>query len=143
MILGQHNAKVGEKGRVAFPKRFREELGDKIIVTYGFENALMLVSEKNWEALLEGTEDKSFLLGNARDTQRFLLGGAAVVELDSQGRFILPDYLREFAKIKDEVVFIGLNKYIEVWDKKRWEAHRDSIQGNIAEVAEKLIGKIE
>jgi len=143
MLLGQFDAKVGEKGRLAFPKRFRNELGDKIIVTYGFENSLMIVSEKNWKSLLEGTEDKPFLLSSARDTQRFLLGGATVVELDSQGRFVLPEYLREFAGVSDEVVFIGLYKYVEVWDKKKWNEQRIKIQKNITEVAESLIDKID
>lgn len=143
MLLGQFNSKVGEKGRVAFPKRFRETMGDTIIITYGFENSLMVVSEANWRSLLEGTEDKPFLLSSARDTQRFLLGGATVVELDAQGRFVVPEYLREFAEIKDELVFIGISRYVEIWDKKKWEKQREKIKDNISEVAEKLIEKIE
>lgn len=143
MLLGQFNSKVGEKGRVAFPKRFRETMGDTIIITYGFENSLMVVSEPNWRSLLEGTEDKPFLLSSARDTQRFLLGGATVVELDAQGRFVVPEYLREFAEIKEELVFLGLSRYVEIWDKKKWEKQREKIKDNISEVAEKLIEKIE
>jgi MraZ protein len=143
MLLGQFNSKLGEKGRVAFPKRFRETMGDTIIITYGFENSLMVVSEANWRSLLEGTEDKPFLLSSARDTQRFLLGGATVVELDAQGRFVVPEYLREFAEIKEELVFIGISRYVEIWDKKKWEKQREKIKDNISEVAEKLIEKIE
>lgn len=142
MLIGQFGSKVGEKSRVAFPKRFRSVLGDRLIVTYGFENSLIVVSQENWKALLSGTEDKPFLLSGARETQRFLLGGAALVELDSQGRFVLPDYLREFAGIDDEVVCIGLYRYVEMWDKKKWEEYRKTMQKNISEVAEKLVDKM-
>lgn len=143
MLLGQFAVKVGEKGRIAFPKKFREVLGDQLIVTYGFENSLIVVSLKNWKSLLEGTEDKPFLLSGARDTQRFLLGGATEVWLDNQGRFVLPQYLREFAKVSEEVVFVGLHRYIEVWDKKRWIEYQDKTHKNIERVAEELVGKID
>lgn len=143
MLLGQFDAKVGEKSRIAFPKRFRETLGDKIIITYGFESSLIVVSEQNWKSLLEGTENKPFLLASARDTQRFLLGGAAMVELDPQGRFVLPDYLKDFADIDDDVTFIGLYRYVEIWSTKKWATHREGIKKNISQVAEKLIDRIE
>lgn len=143
MLLGQFESKVGEKFRVAFPKRFRQILGEKIIVTYGFESSLIIVSQSNWMSLLEGTADKPFLLSGARDTQRFLLGGAMLCELDNQGRFIIPDYLRSFAKIEAEVVFVGLYKYVEAWDKKNWVDYQNKTKKNISQIAEKLIEKIE
>lgn len=142
MLIGQYESKVGEKNRVAFPKRFREILLDKLIITYGFENSLIVVSESGWKALLQGTEDKPFLLSGARDTQRFLLGGASLVELDSQGRFVLPQYLKEFASIKEEVVFVGLYRYVEVWDKKRWNEYQNKMQERISKTAEELVEKI-
>lgn len=143
MLIGQHFVKVGEKNRIAFPKSYREILGEKLIVTYGFENSLIVVSEKNWKALLEGTENKPFIISGARETQRYLLGGAALVDLDGQGRFVLPDYLRSFAKIKEEVVFVGLYRYVEIWESKEWEQYSRSIQKNISQVAEKLIENID
>ena len=93
MLLGQYEARIDSKGRTSFPKKFREALGDKLIITLGYENSLIVVSEKNWKALLEGTEGRPFIHAETRETQRFLLGGAHNVELDSKGRFILPRYL--------------------------------------------------
>ena len=142
MLIGQFNVRVGEKFRVAFPKQFREVLGDRLIITYGFESSLIVVSQQNWQSLLEGTQDKPFLLSGARDTQRFLLGGATLVELDNQGRFVLPEYLRKFAEIGEEVVCMGLNKYVELWDRKKWEEYQAKMQKNISEVAEKLVEAI-
>ncbi|MEK7060950.1 MAG: cell division/cell wall cluster transcriptional repressor MraZ [Patescibacteria group bacterium] len=143
MLIGQFEGKVGAKGRTAFPKKFREELGDKLIITFGYENSLIVVSEENWRSLLEGTEGKPFIQSETRETQRFLLGGAVSVELDSKGRFILPSFLREFAGIKAEIVFLGLSRYVEVWDKTRWLEYRKNLENNIERISQKLVEKEE
>lgn len=139
MLLGQYEGKIDEKGRTAFPKKLREALGDRLIVTFGYEHALIVVSESGWESLLEGTEGKPFIQQEARATQRFLLGGASFVELDSKGRFILPGYLRQFGEVKDEVVFIGLSRYVEIWDKKRWFKYQENLEKNIDTIAKRLL----
>jgi MraZ protein len=138
MLLGQHDGKIDEKSRTAFPKRFREVLGDKLIITQGFEKSLIVVSEDGWRALLEGTEGKPFTTNIARDTQRFLLGRATFTELDEKGRFILPDYLKLHANITNEVVFLGLSRYVEIWDKKIWEEYHTELSKNIETITEKL-----
>ena len=143
MLLGQCEGKVGAKGRLSLPKKFRNILGDKLIITKGYENSLIIVSEEGWKALLEGTEGRPFIEQEARETQRFLLGGAAFTELDHKGRFIIPSYLREFAEIKDEIVFIGLYRFIELWDKKKWEEYNKNLEKNIDSVAKRLVGKGE
>lgn len=139
MLLGQYEAKVGAKNRVAFPKKLREVLGNKLIITLGYENSLIVVSEEGWKALLEGTEGRPFIQAETRETQRFILGGASFVELDDKGRFILPSYLREFAKIENETVFVGLSRYVEMWDKKRWELYRGNLEKNIDIIAKRLL----
>jgi len=141
MLIGQYEGKLGAKGRIGFPKKFREILGDKLIITLGYENSLIVVSEKNWKSLLEGTEGKPFIQSEARETQRFLLGGASNVELDSKGRFILPSYLRGFAKIENEIIFLGLSRYVEVWDKSRWFEYRGNLEKNIDRISQKLVDK--
>lgn len=142
MLIGQFEVKVGEKARIAFPKRFREVLGDRLIVTYGFENALIVVSEGNWKTLLEGSGDKPFLSSGARDTKRFLLGGASLVELDTQGRFIVPDYLKKYASIKDEVICLGLSGYVEIWDKEMWGDYTSRMQKSISYIAQQLVDEV-
>lgn len=143
MLIGQYHTRISPKGRLAFPKRFREVLGDNLVVTVGYENSLMVVSAKEWKSLIEATEGKPFILGSARDTTRFLLGEASEVDLDEQGRCILPSYLRAHAKINEEVIFLGLNKYVEIWDKHVWEEYQQNLNENIGRIAEKLaeIGK--
>lgn len=139
MLLGQYEGVVGEKNRVAFPKKFREILGEKLIITQGYENSLIIVSEEGWKSLLEGTEGKPFIQKAARETQRFLLGGATDIRLDSKGRFIIPAYLRDFAKIKNEVIFLGISRFVELWDKARWEEYRKNLEKDIEKISQKLI----
>ena len=139
MLLGQHEGKVGAKSRIAFPKKLRAIIGNKLIITLGYEKSLIIVSEEGWKALLEGTEGKPFIQQEARETQRFLLGGASFVELDDKGRFIIPNYLRSFAEIKNEVVFLGLSRYVELWDKLVWETYRKNLEKNIDKISQKLI----
>ena len=139
MLLGQYNGKIDEKNRTAMPKKLREILGEKLIITKGYENSLIIVSEEGWKALLEGTEGKPFIQSEARETQRFLLGGASFAQLDSKGRFILPAYLREFGKITNEVIFLGLSRYAELWDKKRWLEYQQNLEKNIDKISQKLI----
>ncbi len=138
MLIGQYEAKVSEKNQTALPKKFRDVLGQKIIITKGFENCLIVVSVKNWKTLLEGTEGRPFTSKNTRELQRFLLGNATDLDLDNKGRFVLPSYLREFADIKTEIIFAGIERFVEIWDKKVWNDHQKSLSGNIEAIAEKL-----
>lgn len=137
-LLGQYEVNVGRKGRVAFPKKLREILGKEIILTRGYEGCLIAVSKKRWSTLIESTEDKPFVFGPARDTARFLLGNAAEVELDNQGRFVIPPHLREYSEIDNNAVFLGLAKYVEIWDRKKWKHYQEYLSKNIDHISERL-----
>ncbi|MGH7204237.1 MAG: division/cell wall cluster transcriptional repressor MraZ [Candidatus Levyibacteriota bacterium] len=138
MLIGQYEGKISEKHQTGLPKKFREVLGEKLIVTKGFENCLIVVSEENWKTLLEGTEGKPFTSKSTRELQRFLLGNATDVELDVKGRFVIPEYLRDFAHLEQDVLFIGIQRFVEIWDKKHWEEHQKELGKNIESIAEKL-----
>jgi MraZ protein len=138
MLLGQYDSKIGEKHQVGLPKKFRDVLGEHLIVTKGFENCLIIVSDSNWKTLLEGTEGKPFTNKSTREMQRFLLGNATDVELDQKGRFVIPEYLRQFAHIETDVIFVGISRFVELWDKKSWEEHQLDLSKNIESIAEKL-----
>lgn len=143
MLIGQYESKVGEKHQASFPKKFREVLGDKLIITKGFEKCLIVVSVDNWKTLLEGTEGRPFTNKNTREMQRFLLGNATDIELDNKGRFVIPEYLREFAKLKNELIFAGIERFVEVWSKKGWVEHQKELSGKIESIAERLSGEGE
>lgn len=141
ILIGQYEGKLGAKGRIAFPKKFREILGNNLIITLGYEKSLIVVSEENWSTLLSGTEGRPFIEAQTRETQRFLLGGASDVVLDSKGRFIVPSYLREYANITAGIVFLGLSKYVEIWDKKSWEQYSQNLEKNIENISQRLAEK--
>ena len=138
MLRGRYDGKVSTKFQIALPKKFRDELGDRIIVTKGLGKRLMIVSEKKWETLLEGTQDSPFINKDAADLQRFVLGNAYDAELDSKGRCVLPAYLREHAGMTDEIVFAGMRNYVEIWNKKDWEEEQERLSKNVSEIAKRL-----
>jgi len=141
MLIGQFPGTIGEKNRIAFPKKFRDELGDNIIITQGFEGSLIVVGKDKWQSLLEGTEGKPFTDNNTRQTQRFLLGTATDVELDEKGRFVLPEHLKKYAGLSNDVFFLGISRYVEIWDKKKWEQYNGELVKNISNVADRLSDK--
>ena len=138
MLLGRYSSRVTDKGRVALPAKLRAEIGDSIVVTQGYEKSLILVAEDSWHELIKGTGQKPFVVGAARDTTRFLLGSAGKLKLDKQGRFVLSAHLKKHAEIKEEVVFLGLGGYAELWDKERWSEYQEYLNVNIEDIAERL-----
>lgn len=139
MLIGHSYVKLTEKNRAALPKRFREELGEKAIVAKWYEECLVVVSEASWKGLLSKLTGKSEILTSpVRDTDRFILGSAFEISLDSQGRFVIPKILKEYAKLKDEVVFVGLGNRLEIWDVEAWRKREKFVQEHSAELVEKL-----
>lgn len=139
MLVGEFEARIDGKNRVALPSKFRKTLGKSLIVTKGYEHTLIIVKAANWQTLLETVGDKPLVQKETREVQRFLLGGAHDVELDVKGRFLLPSYLRLFAQMEEEVIFLGLSRYIEMWSRKRWEEHKKLLEENIGRISERLI----
>ena len=124
MLIGNYSAKLDlKKGRTALPKKFRLLLGKKVIVTAGYENSLMIVSMDSWEKVAGAIVNKPFISSAARETDRFLLGSAFEVDLDTQGRLIVPPALRSYAKLSSNIVFVGVGNRVEVWDQGAWDEH--------------------
>jgi MraZ protein len=138
MLIGEYTGKIGEKKRVSLPRKFREELGEEIILTRGYEDALIIVNKKLWKTIASEVINGSFINKNIRDTSRFLVGSAKEVETDSQGRFVIPEALHEHAELSDEVVFIGLVNWVEIWSKDKWLKRLDYLKKNGDEIADEI-----
>ena len=138
MIIGEYKSKVGDKKRVSLPKKFRDELGEEIILTRGYEDTLILVNKGMWEKIAKEVIGGSFINKNIRDTSRFLIGGATQLSIDMQGRFIIPDSLFEHAGLTDEIVFIGLINWIEVWDKDKWDKRVEYLKQHGEDIAQEI-----
>ena len=138
MILGEYTTKLGEKNRVAIPKKFREEMGSDLIVAKGYEGCLIAVTKGQWGEITKGMLTAPYTKEAARDTARFIIGSANEVDADKQGRFVMPVNLKEYASLKKEVVFVGLMNWVEIWDKDKWQERSDYLAKNSSLIAEKL-----
>jgi len=138
MIIGEYKQRINEKNRIAFPKKFREELGDALIITKGYEGCLVIMSPDQWEKIIADSTSGPFVSGIVRDTSRFLLASASELQLDSQGRFVVPSFLIDYAEIKVEGTFLGLGRWVELWGNDKWELKKKEVEENSSEVGEKL-----
>lgn len=144
MFLGSYTVSVREKNRVAFPKKFREITGDSLFFTNWFENSILILSKIDWEKFTTKLlRENSFLLPQVRDIERFIYGGTFEIQLDSEGRFVVPQYLKEHAKLGSEAQFVGGAWYISLWDKKLYESYRDLNQIQIKEKAIKAYRELK
>lgn len=138
MLLGRHDSKIDEKGRISFPNKFRRELGEKLVITQGFEGSLIVIKASDMNLLLEASLGKPIINKPARDTETFLLGVAEEVNLDAKGRFIIPDHLKRYANLTGEVACLGVMRYVRIWDKKHWEEYNKKLINDIGEITKKL-----
>lgn len=121
MFMGEYNHTIDTKGRVIVPSKFRETLGDEFVVTKGLDGCLFVYDNQEWTAFEEKLKALPITNKDARAFVRFFLAGAAGVEVDKQGRILLPVSLREFAALEKDVVLIGVGSRIEIWSRERWE----------------------
>lgn len=138
MLIGEYTHSIDDKKRLAMPKKFAQELGKKIVITRGLDGALFVYSAKQWVKIADRLQQLSFTSADSRGFNRFMLSGASECELDSAGRILIPDYLKEFAKLKSKVVVAGVSDRVELWDEVRWNTYKASIEGNADQLAEKL-----
>ena len=125
MFTGEYNHTIDPKGRLIVPARFREELGEAFWITNGNDGCLNIYPEKAWETFLE----KLQLLTNTEDKRKIVrsfVSKANRVEVDKQGRILIPTALRGYAGLEKDVVLAGAIDKIEVWDKKRWDKETDT-----------------
>lgn len=137
MFVGQYSHNIDSKGRLAIPAKFRAEL-KKAVATTGLDNCLFLYPKKEWDKLAEKLAALPINKANNRAFSRLMLAGAMEVEFDSQGRIILPGYLRKFAGLKKNVIITGLYNYLEIWDEEKWNKYKAETEKNSNEIAEAL-----
>lgn len=138
MLIGEYKHTIDDKRRVSIPAKFRKELGKKVVVTHGLDNCLWVYPEKQWLGVAEKISNLSIGQADTRGFNRFMLAGAVEAEVDSLGRILLPDFLREFAKLKTSVVVTGVHSRVEIWDEHRWNAYKREVEGRADTLAQKL-----
>ncbi len=142
MLIGEYIHTIDEKSRMSLPAKFRKELGKKIIITPGLDQCLFIFTLKEWEKVskrLGSSEgDLSFLKSDQRTFNRNMFGQAVDVEVDSIGRILIPDFLKEKIGLKNTGAIIGVQDRLEVWNDKVWQEYKKSAEKQAEGLAEKL-----
>jgi len=142
MFIGEFRHNLDNKGRVAIPAKFRQKLSNGAVITRGLDGCLTLYPQKEWLVLAEKLSTLPIVKANSRAFNRFMLSGAMDVNVDKQGRVVIPEYLRQYADLKKQTVIVGLFDKLEVWSEDQWIKYRVRTEKNSNEIAEKL-GEID
>lgn len=147
MFYGEYEHSIDRKGRIVLPAKFREvaknHFVEKFYVTRGLDGCLFMLAEEEWKSQEQKFKSSPFTRSDSRKFNRLYFSGACEVAADKQGRILLPQYLKEYAQIKRDLILIGVSNRIEIWAKEKWKefysAHKDSFE----EISEKLVGENE
>ena len=141
MFLGEYQHSRDPKKRLALPSKFRKELGKNVVVTRGLDKCLFVYTSKTWKELAEKLGTLPMGESTTRSFVRLMLAGAVDSDVDSQGRILLPEYLKEYAGLGRLVTVAGLFNRLEIWDEKKWKIYKTGAEKNTDEIAEQL-GKL-
>jgi MraZ protein len=139
LLIGEFYHNLDKKGRVIVPSRFREKLGDNFIITRGLDNCLFLYPIEEWKNIEGRLKSLPFTKAETRAFMRMFFSGASEVEIDKQGRTLIPPLLREHSHLQKEVVFIGVSNRAEIWSKEIWEKYSSNSNLSFEQVAESLM----
>ena len=116
-MTGQYAHNIDAKGRLFIPARLREELGQTFHVTVGLDHCLSIYSDESWATFTDKVRALPYSKAKAL---RPLFANAVDCEPDAQGRILIPNHLRQRAKLEKEVVVAGIFNRVEIWNAQRW-----------------------
>ncbi|NLW08938.1 MAG: division/cell wall cluster transcriptional repressor MraZ [Firmicutes bacterium] len=140
MFMGEYQHSLDEKSRLIIPARFRDDLGEKFVLTRGLDRSLFLYPLQEWKAIEEKMKTLSTTQADARAFVRLFFSGAVECEPDKQGRISIPPHLREHAGIQRDLYILGVSTRIEIWAREVWEEYAKKAEEAYEALAEKIIG---
>ena len=138
MLIGEYTHTLDSKKRLSLPAKFRKEVGREVVVTRGLDQCLFLFPLLTWQEIAAKLEQLPFGESTARGMSRFLLAGAAEVEVDNAGRILIPDFLKDFAKLGASVVLAGVSDRVEIWNEETWAAYKSRLEKGADQMAQSL-----
>ena len=138
MLIGQFTHELDSKKRLTLPSKWRASLGKKVVVTNGLDTSLFVFGIKEWERIAERLASQSIGNPDSRGFNRFLLAHAFETDIDGQGRILIPDTLKSFAKLDGKVILAGMHSRIEIWDEKVWKRYTEKTMKEADTLAGKL-----
>jgi MraZ protein len=138
MLIGEYTHTLDTKKRLSLPSKWRKELGGGVVLTRGLDTCLFVYPLKEWQKITEKIGQLPLGQADTRSFNRFFLSGATEVEIDKNGRILVPDFLKDFAKLDTKVVLAGIHDRVEIWDEKLWDSYKAHIEAEADTLAEKL-----
>ena len=142
MLMGEFHHNIDDKGRLIIPSKFRNELGESVIVTRGLDKCIFVYSLKEWNKIIEKLSTLEFTKKNVRAFERAFIGGASTIEFDKQGRINITSPLVHYANIDKECVIIGVNERLEIWSKNEFENYMKVNEESLEEITEDLFDSL-
>lgn len=142
MFYGEHEHSIDRKGRLIIPSKFREVFKENYVerffITRGLDSCLFVFTEDEWRKQESRFKSLSFTNSEARQFNRIYFSGASEVTCDRQGRILVPEYLKDFASIKKDVVIVGVSNRMEIWSKEAWAEFYKNTKDSFEKVSEKI-----
>lgn len=137
-LIGEFNHKLDPKYRLSLPSKIRSIIGESVIVTRGLDGCAYVYPQASWVEITERLRSLPLGQTNARAMSRYILSSATEVTIDAAGRILLPENLRNTAKLEDQVVIAGVGNRLELWNPANWQVQQDKLLTEIDDLAESL-----
>jgi len=128
MFLGQYEHTIDEKGRITIPSKYREELDNTVYVTQGLDGNLQVLPPDLFAIMSRQVNSLSFADANSRRFRRIIFANAQVINFDSAGRILIPEFLREVANLKETAMVVGGGTFFELWSPENWQVQQESLK---------------
>ena len=138
MLVGQHKHKLDDKSRLSLPAKFRRELGQTVIITHGLDQCLFVYPLSEWKNFSTAISELSMGQADTRAFTRFMLSSAVEVDIDKSGRILIPDHLRQYADLEEQVIVAGVHNRLELWGHDAWEEYMGNVTKRADNLAERL-----
>lgn len=143
MLIGEYNHTFDDKNRISLPAKFRKEMGGNVVIAPGVDHCLFIFTMKGWKEFAERLsrpDSSSVLQADNRNFNRLIIGRAVEVEVDKGGRMLIPDHLRQYARLGEKATIVGVLNRAEIWDSEAWEKYRAEYEKKTEDMAERLAG---
>ncbi len=138
MLIGEYIHSMDEKNRISLPIKFRKEMGKTVVLAPGLDTSIFMFTTKEWEKISNRLAEASMVQTDILRFNRFMFGGAVEVDIDSQGRVLVPDFLKDRAKIQTKAAVIGVQNRIELWNDNTWAEYKKGVELESDTLAQKL-----
>jgi MraZ protein len=138
MLIGEYNHTLDEKNRMSLPVKFRKEMGKSIVIAPGFDNCLSLFTAKEWQKMSDKFAESSAISGDNRSFSRWMFGQAVLIDVDTNGRILIPENLKNRSGLTSKVIVIGVQNRAEIWNEKAWSDYKSNVDKQADALADKL-----